>query len=50
VSRLPFVGEAQVGAGLRRGRIGLRYAFSYTTQKFRERSDAMEYGSIGISF
>jgi hypothetical protein len=50
VTRVPWVGEAQLGAGARWGRVGVRYAFSYTTQRFRERADAQEYGSIGISF
>ena len=50
VTRIPLVGEAQLGFGLRTGRLGLRYQFSYTTQQFRERSDSHEYGSIAISF
>ncbi len=46
----PFVGEAQVGASLHRGALGVRYTFSYTTQQFRERADAHEYGSVVLSF
>ncbi len=50
VTRVPLVGESQVGAGVRWGRVGLRYTFSYTTQQFRERTDSQEYGSIGLNF
>lgn len=50
VTRVPLVGEAQVGAGVRWGGLGLRYAFTYSTQRFRERADSMEYGSIAIEF
>lgn len=48
VTRRPFVGEAQVGAGLKLGLLALRYAFSYTTHEFVERSDAHRYGSFSI--
>ena len=50
VSRLPLVGQTQLGAGMGWGRIGVRYMFSYTTAEFRERPEPHEYGSIGISF
>ena len=50
VTRVPLVGEAQLGCGARWGRLGARYTFSYTTGQFRERLDAQEYGSFGFSF
>ena len=48
VTRRPWVGEAQMGAGLRLGAVALRYVFSYTTHEFVERSDAHRYGSFSI--
>lgn len=50
VTRVPLVGEAQVGAGVRWGAIGVRYAFTYSTQRFRERTDSMGYGSLALEF
>lgn len=50
VSRLPLVGESELGAGLGWGRFGVRYVFSYTTQEFRERTDAHRYGSVVFQF
>lgn len=50
VHRVPFVGESQLGGGIRWRSIGVRYTFSYTTQQFRERADGQEYGSFGFSF
>lgn len=48
VTRRPFVGEAQLGTGIRLGGVALRYVFSYTTHEFVERSDAHRYGSLSI--
>jgi hypothetical protein len=50
VHRMPFVAEAQMGAGLRWRSLGCRYTFSYTTAQFRERMEASEYGSLAIAF
>jgi hypothetical protein len=50
VHRIPFVGEAQLGAGARWHLVALRYTFSYTTNEFRERTNSHEYGSFGIAF
>lgn len=50
VTRIPLVGEAQLGAGVRWRSLALRYTFSYTTNEFRERTNAHEYGSFGIAF
>lgn len=50
VTRIPLVGEAQLGAGVRWRSLALRYTFSYTTNEFRERPNAHEYGSFGIAF
>ena len=50
VSRIPLVGEAQFGAGVRWHSLGVRYLFSYVTNEFRERPNSHEYGSIAISF
>lgn len=48
VTHRPFVGEAQLGAGVAMGRLALRYVYSYTTHQFYERSDAHRYGSLSI--
>jgi len=48
VTHRPFVGEAQLGAGVALGRLALRYTYSYTTHEFFERSDAHRYGSLSI--
>lgn len=50
VSRIPWVGETQMGVGARFRSVGLRYLFSYTTNQFREHPDAHRYGSFAISF
>jgi hypothetical protein len=50
VHRIPFVGEAQMGLGLRHGALGVRYQFSYSTAQFSERPNSHEYGSVGFSF
>ncbi len=50
VSRIPWVGESQMGMGARWKSVGLRYLFSYTTNQFREHPDAHRYGSFAISF
>ncbi len=50
VTRIPFVGEAQMGVGARWRSVGVRYLFSYTTNQFREHPDAHRYGSFAISF
>ncbi|PYP41799.1 MAG: hypothetical protein DMD43_05180 [Gemmatimonadetes bacterium] len=50
VHRVPFGADAELGAEIGRGRFGLRYVFSYTTQEFRERYRTPEYGSIVLQF
>jgi hypothetical protein len=50
VHRVPLVGEARMGIGVRHGALGARYMFSYTTRQFRERPAPQEYGSVGFSF
>ena len=50
VHRVPWVGEAQLGAAARWHGAGLRYTFTYTTREFRERPLAQEYGSFTLSF
>ena len=50
VTRIPWVGETQMGVGARWRSVGLRYLFSYTTNQYREHPDAHRYGSLGISF
>jgi hypothetical protein len=50
VTRIPWVGETQMGVGARWRSMGLRYLFSYTTNQFREHPDSHEYGSFAISF
>jgi lipid A 3-O-deacylase len=48
VTRVPLVGEAQIGAAGRWHSLGFRYTFSYTTPEFRERPNSHEYGSFAI--
>ena len=48
VTRVPLVGEAQLGVAGRWRSLGFRYTFSYTTGEFRERLDSQEYGSFAI--
>ncbi len=50
VHKIPFVGESQLGFGLRWRSIGFRYTFSYTTYQYTERPQAQRYGSFGLSF
>ncbi len=50
VHRIPLVGEAQLGAGVRWRSLALRYTFSYTTNEFRERANGQEYGSFALAF
>ncbi len=49
VTRLPLVGESQLGFAARWHRVGLRYTFSYTTAEFRERMESHEYGSFALT-
>ena len=48
VTRIPLVGEAQLGVAGKWHRLGFRYTFSYTTAEFRERPYSQEYGSFAI--
>jgi lipid A 3-O-deacylase len=48
VTRMPTVGESQLGIAGRWRSLGFRYTFSYTTGEFRERLDCQEYGSFAI--
>jgi hypothetical protein len=48
VTRIPLVGEAQLGVAGRWRSLGFRYTLSYTTGEFRERPDSHEYGSFAI--
>jgi lipid A 3-O-deacylase len=48
VTRIPVVGEAQIGAAGRWHSLGFRYTFSHTTPEFRERPSKQEYGSFAI--
>ena len=50
VHHVPFGADAEVGGEIGRGRLGIRYVFSYTTQEFRERYRTPEYGSIVLQF
>lgn len=50
VHKIPLVGEAQLGGGVRWRSLALRYTFSYTTNEFHERPNAHEYGSFGLAF
>jgi hypothetical protein len=50
VHKLPWLVEAQIGAGARWGSLGFRYTFDYTSRQFRERTPYHEYGSFGIAF
>jgi lipid A 3-O-deacylase len=49
VTRLPLVGESQLGCAARWHRLGLRYTFSYTSAEFRERMDSHEYGAFALT-
>jgi lipid A 3-O-deacylase len=48
VTRLPLVGEAQLGAAGRWHSLGFRYTVTYTTNEFRERPSNQQYGSFAI--
>jgi lipid A 3-O-deacylase len=48
VTRMPLVGEAQLGVAGQWRHVGLRYTFSYTTHEFRERTRSQTYGSFAI--
>ena len=50
VHRVPLVAETQLGGEIGRGRLGIRYVFSYTTPEFRERYVRHEYGSFVLQF
>ena len=48
VTRIPFVGETQLGVGGRWRSVGFRYTFSYTTREYRERPYTQKYGSFTL--
>jgi lipid A 3-O-deacylase len=48
VTKVPFVGEAQLGVAGRWHRLGFRYTFTCTSHEFRERTYFQEYGSFAL--
>jgi hypothetical protein len=48
VTKLPFVGQAQLGVGGRWGVVGFRYTFTYLTREYRERPYDQKYGSFTL--
>ncbi len=48
VTRVPLVGEAQLGVAGRWRSVGFRYTFTYTTHEYRERTYCQEYGSFAV--